>query len=34
MCVDDDGEDEEKCKLGVEETLEREVGEAKRDGTL
>jgi len=42
MCVDadvswdDDGEDEGKCELGVEETLEREVGEAKEngDGTL
>ncbi|ESW10652.1 hypothetical protein PHAVU_009G227300 [Phaseolus vulgaris] len=39
MCVDvdvDDDEDEGNCKLGVEETLESEVGEAKEkgDGTL
>ncbi|KAL9314621.1 hypothetical protein ACSQ67_020073 [Phaseolus vulgaris] len=39
MCVDvdvDDDEDEGNCELGVEETLESEVGEAKEkgDGTL
>lgn len=37
MCVDvdvssDDGEDEGNGELGVEETLEREVGEAKEKG--